>query len=159
MIRLRRIPSSRALAAVLPVVSLAACSIFGPDDRLDDELAGARARWASVGPDSYTFTLQRICFCLPESSGPARVTVIDGAVSGVVYAESGEPVPEQYAYGFPSVGGLFDVIEEALEQDAARVDVTYDPETGVPIDIFIDYHEGVADEELGFSASIPTPMD
>ena len=33
--------------------------------------------------------------------------------------------------------------------------VTYDPESGVPLDVFIDYAENIADEELGFTVQVP----
>jgi hypothetical protein len=39
------------------------------------------------------------------------------------------------------------------------VEVTYDRDTGVPLDIYIDYDEYVADEELGLSVeSLPVPV-
>lgn len=37
-----------------------------------------------------------------------------------------------------------------LGRDAFRIEVTYDPDTGMPLDFFIDCEENVAEEELGF---------
>ncbi|MDZ7778429.1 MAG: DUF6174 domain-containing protein [Gemmatimonadota bacterium] len=42
-----------------------------------------------------------------------------------------------------------------LERDAHSISATYDPETGVPIDFFIDYEENVDDEELGMRVTEP----
>tara|TARA_B110000116_G_C16423388_1_gene397202 strand:- start:159 stop:353 length:195 start_codon:yes stop_codon:yes gene_type:complete len=52
---------------------------------------------------------------------------------------------------FPTVTGLFDLIEWAIEVAAFRIEVTYDPATGLPVDACIDYDQQVVDEELGFS--------
>jgi hypothetical protein len=81
---------------------------------------------------------------------------VDGVVVSAVYVEDGSPAE----VGFPTVDGLFDVLEEAVRRDAHRVDVTWDPETGVPVDLYVDYDENVADEETGYRVTeIPTPLD
>ncbi|NIR80601.1 MAG: hypothetical protein GWO00_20260, partial [Gemmatimonadetes bacterium] len=58
------------------------------------EIARNRERWSLVGPDSYTYGLERHCFCGALARGPVRVTVVDGEVTARVYVETGEPVPE-----------------------------------------------------------------
>jgi hypothetical protein len=147
----------RALVFVALAGVPAGCtfSLGGSDDR-EHDLERARVLWRAAGIRDYTYRLRRICFCLPESLGPAWVTVRGSVlVTEVVYVDGGEPMPEQYAEGFLSVEGLFDLIDDALERGAAVVDVTYDPETGVPLDVFIDYEARMADEEMGYAAGLP----
>ena len=76
-----------------------------------------------------------------------------------VFVESGEPVPEDNASGFPTVEGLFERLVSAMEDGAHRVDVTYDPDLGMPLEFWIDHRENVADDELGMTVSEPvTPI-
>ena len=54
---------------------------------------------------------------------------------------------------------LFDVLMDAFDRDAHEVRVTYDEATGIPADIWIDYEENTADEELGFAVTVPIDTD
>jgi hypothetical protein len=76
-------------------------------------------------------------------------------VTAVVRPEDGTPIPEEYADLFPSVEGLFEIIEEALNEGADRVDVEYDPPTGTPIRIDIDYIEAAVDDEILYESTVP----
>jgi hypothetical protein len=84
------------------------------------------------------------------------VTVQGASVTERVYVGSDEPVAPALEDLYPSVDGLFEVLEEAMDRDAHRIEVTYDVGTGIPLDIWVDYAENVADEELGFAVrSLP----
>ncbi|MDH3269946.1 MAG: DUF6174 domain-containing protein [Gemmatimonadota bacterium] len=155
---MRRIFTTAALAGSL---GLAGCGISGPG--IDDlaELNRNRARWAQVRPAAYEYAVERLCFCALE--GPVRMLVTGSQASGHRFVDSGDPVPVDQREWYPTVEGLFDVVADAFGRDAFEVDVTYDPDTGVPVEIFIDYEQNVADEELGFrvteapsDASVPT---
>jgi len=141
------------LAVVLAAAFLSTCDTLGLGDGPRDELARNRELWARIGPSAYEYGLERLCFCGEASRGPIRVTVEAGVVVERVYVRSGEPVPGSLDDLFPVVDGLFDILEDAFEQDAFQIDVTYDPETGVPIDFRIDYAENIADEELGYTVT------
>lgn len=133
---------------------------FGPvDDRLADLVAN-QARWDSLGPGSYVYGVERLCFCGVEYRGPVRVTVVDGSAVEHVYVDSGLDVPPAIAQAFPTVDGLFALLRSAIESDAAEIRVTYDPTLGVPLDFWIDYNQMIADEELGMlvtEAVTPAP--
>lgn len=135
---------------VLSTFGALGCDGQGPDVGLLQELQRNRLRWAAQAPSSYTYAIERLCFCGGEARGPVRVAVTDGVVAERVYVESGDPVSPSFADLFPAVEGLFDVIADAIARDAFRIDVMYDADTGVPLDISIDYEQHVADEELGF---------
>jgi hypothetical protein len=134
------------------------CSVLDPeDDAQRDELEGARSRWEMVGPAAYRTTQTHVCFCGTEVRGPVVVRV-SAAGTTRTYVSDGRTVPAHLEQFFPTVEGLFDEIEEALEQGADEVRVTYDPTTGAPLDVFIDYSERTADEEQGWTLTPPEPI-
>lgn len=138
------------LALLLPILGAPSCDINGPGLTELHELSANRARWSEVGPDAYGYAIRRLCFCGGPVLVPVRVTVLEDGTVERVFVETGEEVPEELQDLFPTVDGLFDVLMDAFDRDAHSVDVTYDPSSGAPLDIFIDYEENVSDEELGF---------
>jgi hypothetical protein len=134
----------------LAIVTVLACGEMGPTDDLP-ELARQLDRWARARPASYSFELRRHCFCAPAGLGPVLVVVDGDVVVGRTYVSGGGPVPGGVADAFPSIEGLFALLADAYERDAHRVDVSYQAVTGAPLEIWIDYDEAVADEEVGFS--------
>lgn len=164
-------------ALLLAVLTLAACSSPRPDavpvrtDSLRAEpgpigasedgpqaLAASRARWEAQRPGDYRFTYTRSCFCPPQYRGPFDVTVRSGAVADVAYKGEGEPIERPFTE-YQTVDDLFALLAEAYARDAARVDATYDPTTGQPTEVYIDYSEQMADEEVGFTVEPVRPVD
>lgn len=141
---------SPRIAALALLLATAGCGTTGPNSDLRSQIEQNRALWMQLGPASYQYGVQRLCFCGPDAIGPVRVTVENGAVVSRVYADSDEPVAANLASLFPTVDGLFDVLVDAMDRDAAQIDVTWDSATGLPSEFFIDYDVGIADEELGF---------
>lgn len=120
------------------------------------ELAAARARWEAQGLDDYVFELGTTCFCPPEYLGPFLVEVVDGSVASVAFADGSDADPP--ADGpYRTIGDIFDVIETAIAEEADELRVSYDPETGVPVDLWIDARFDMADEELGITAELVDP--
>lgn len=140
------------LPGALVLLSLAwGCADAGPDvGGLADEVAEHRRMWESSRPATYAFELERLCFCGTEARGPVRLTVEGDVVVTRVYSDSGTEVPEEYAEIFPTVDGLFDILDDALRRGAEQVDVTWDATSGAPTYFFIDYSRNVADEEVGY---------
>jgi hypothetical protein len=138
------------LAAALLTFTLAACSSATAPGR---DVALARARWAQRGPASYSITVARSCECLDEWTGPVVVIVRNGVVESRHYTRDGAAVPPQYADLFPSVEGLFGIIETARREGAAQLDVSYDPTFGYPARIAIDWHATHVDDEVTYRAS------
>jgi len=89
-------------------------------------LAAARARWAGWGATDYSYRFTNDCGeCDPQTNNPKQVAVLAGQVLSV---DDGSLL---------TVDEIFLSIEEALT--AGRlVEVTYDPETGLPVDVKID---------------------
>lgn len=132
------------LAGLLSITAAACDSPFGLGDGDGERLEDNRARWAARGFESYDLTVQRLCFC--GSVEPVRVEVRNGQPVSVVVAGTGEPV--LMPASFPTVPGLFDIVEDAIERDAHELHVEYDPDRGVPVRIEIDYNENTVDEEV-----------
>jgi hypothetical protein len=148
----------RAIAA-LPLL-VVGCGILGLDDRQARERLGlerASKLWAESAPPSYRFVLKRSCYCGMDVTAAVRVVVDDGAVVSRTYVESGEPVPPQWHPLFPTMEGVFAVLREAMEQDAASIVAAYDARLGFPIDVAIDYLAEAIDDELSLSVRAFVP--
>jgi hypothetical protein len=118
-------------------------------ERLDD----AFGRWMAEGARDYEFQFKWLCFCAPQMTTRARITVESDSITGATYepetgaeAPAGTPKTESYR----TVTGLFDLLREAVGRKAHSIQATFDPEDGHPITAFIDYVDRVADEEMGF---------
>jgi len=137
-----------ACLAAAAAATLGACD--GPTSP-ERQLQAARLKWERTRPAAYTFTIARYCFCAP-GGGPVIVSVRDGVVESRTYAANGAAVAPAYAEYFPTIDGLFEVIEDA-RQRADAIDVTYDPAFGFPAVISIDYIRTSADDEITYRAT------
>lgn len=116
-------------------------------------MALARQRWALSNTRSYDYMISRSCFCTADAQRPVTVSVTNGIVTRQVYADTGEPVATVIRdYG--TIEALFDIVAAALARHADRVDASYDPVRGVPINIWIDTSFQTADEEFGYNVSV-----
>ena len=119
-------------------------------------LLQAQERWERSGVAGYGYTGAWVCFCPEEYRAATQVTVSDGKVTGVASADPGIdtiPMPER----FVPIEGLFALIQDAITNNAARVEVSYDETYGYPTSLFIDHDERMADEETSFAISSFTP--
>ncbi len=132
----------------------AACS--NPLSAQQRELDANRERWQASDIVSYTYRLEIGCFCPPEITSPVLVRVSQDSIVSVVYAASGDTVAALVS-SFYTVGGLFEVVEDAIEREAHELSVIYDDSLGYPRRIVIDYEEQAVDEELALTASDLTP--
>jgi hypothetical protein len=115
-----------ALFLAFAAVLLSACrDATGPRN----DLANAVRVWGERGPANYDVTMRLSCFCIDE--GPVTVTVRDRAVVARTVTATGQPLDPRFADQFPSVDGLFEVIERA-RRDRYDVTAEYDRELGYP---------------------------
>lgn len=131
---------------------IASCS------RPEVDLARGRERWAAAGMTAYQFHLRRSCFCSPEYMAEVIIEVVHGAIQTVRYADTGEPIGADRFFAYETVEDLFDIIENAIENDVVGVYVTYDIVDGYPLSVEIDYYPDVADEEISFYVSDLRPL-
>ncbi|HEX7049478.1 MAG TPA: DUF6174 domain-containing protein [Longimicrobiales bacterium] len=69
--------------------------------------------------------------------GPTRVVVRDGTVASRWFLPEDEPLDDRYADLFPSVDGLFELIESSLREGVEVVEAKYDPALGYPVRVTI----------------------
>ena len=141
----------RKVRALLPALAFVAACAQPSSQPLttQSELDAHRQQWDALDLENYRFTFERSCFCPPESRPKVAITVKNGSVKSVHDARSGELLAEPpYSY---TVDDLFSVIQGAVDEGAETVSVTYDPQFGNPVDVYIDTHANVADEEFSMA--------
>jgi hypothetical protein len=105
-----------------------------------------------VAPPNYTFTYTYGAFS--PLSGSYRVTVRDYVP---VSFEVLDPYLEYYVdeglIGLDTVLTLDDIVEMYLEasEEADRVSITWDEETGFPANVSVDQYEDAVDDEYGYT--------
>lgn len=153
MPELRRIPTLAVL------VLLAGCSVVEPEPWAGRQvdLERARALWAEAGPGSYRYDFFQGCFCAAPV-GHFVVTVTDGTVTAAVTEHDGEPVSDGTLDWMPSVEGLFDVVDGALQDEVDGFRVTYHPDYGFPTLIDLDRDEHAIDDELRIEVGGLVPL-
>lgn len=112
---------------LLPLLSGCLSPTEGSADTVD--LQQARSRWQRANLRSYSFNSGVICFCPREYTRTATVTVVNGVVSAVVDAATGESRPLDWRR---SVDSLFAMVAVEVQQRPERLQVTYDPVLGYP---------------------------
>lgn len=129
------------------------------------QLDANRQKWDSLGISDYSFTLQRSCFCTPDSTRPINIQVRGGSVTSARYADTGELIPDDRQTNKQSIynmnaDGVFNLVQQGIKSGAAQVDAKYDPKYGLPTSIYIDQNLQMADEEVGYTISNfqPEPM-
>lgn len=153
------VPLMRLLAAFCALF-LASCSTnTGPGDQRDF-LERNRLLWSRAGIPDYRYTVTRLCGCDPGSLGPVVVEVYAGEIAERRYA-TGAPVDPQFEELFRTVPGFFELIEQALDQEAAGLSARYHRRYGFPVSIQIDWVAGIVDDEVSYHitnfAPIQTP--
>lgn len=119
----------------------------------DEALYDNRELWRQQGLSSYAYRLRVNCFCPPAVTRPVRVTVENGTRTTITPEVTGAEVDVQHLSRYDNVEKVFALIEDALNRDADLVRVTYDPQRGYPTDVYIDYSEQMADEEVGMEVT------
>jgi hypothetical protein len=149
--------TAAALLALLAVL-LGACGILGIGEDGDREALERNLRmWSRNAPAQYHFVLERMCFCPLEIVSAVEIGVANGVVVSRTYVQSGQPVTAQYASLFPAMEGVFDLIEDALDRGADRIEVSYDSRYGHPTEASFDYILNAVDDELAFRVRAFTP--
>jgi hypothetical protein len=132
-------------------VWLSACGVT-ESSRQREQLADARQKWKSSGIVGYSYRFQWSCFCSPEYVAPVIITVRDGVIDSVRYADSSRPLDRSRYADYRTVEKLFDYIQDALDNGAFSVSVVYDAELGYPRNGQIDRAENAMDDESAFRA-------
>lgn len=123
----------------------------------NSELERNEKLWKEQDLTSYDFTLTRQCFCPEDWRGPVNIAVRNSQATSVTYVSNGQVATTEKFSDVDTVEKLFGVLRDAYEgkntfdQKAKTVNVTYHPEMGYPLTIYIDVSEMIADEEQGYT--------
>ncbi|MFP5355336.1 MAG: DUF6174 domain-containing protein [Gemmatimonadota bacterium] len=149
-----RSPLARLLSALALALTASACTVItGPDDEWDFEqrdLTRAERTWSSNFIDDYEYVVRRNCFCAMGGVS-VRVVVQNDRVVAREIEGTATPLPSSMAYWYPTIDGLFAILQDAIDRRAYRIDATYDYDYGFPTDFYIDYDRHIADEEEGYT--------
>ena len=142
-----RLIAGSIVAAGLLVGSTACGDSTGPEvNRLSEQ----RSLWEAQALEDYTYDVRRLCFC-PFREDGVRLTVMGGVLTDATDLATGEALAPDEVQWYLTVDGLLDLLQDAYDRDAHRVDVVFDAARGYPTSLWIDYSEMIADEELGFT--------
>lgn len=129
-----------------------------PPETFDDALA----LWESKGYDTYTYTLERSCFCFPGRISARVMVRADTVVALEDLRADGEPISEfpweGEAERFHAIDDLFALIQQAEEGTIDSYSATYDSTFGYPTTLSLDFDIRIADEELYYTARDLHPM-
>ena len=118
-----------------------------------------RGIWERRGLVNYDYTGAWVCLTCDEFYvATAAVSVRDNAVTSVSSADPNIaviPVHER----FVPIAGLFELLQDAVDQGAHNIDVNYDEQHSYPTFFFINYDDEVENEERGFTVRSFTPAD
>lgn len=149
-----RAPCS-VLAGMALALLLAACPLLPGREGSDvlRDLERSQQRWRSRDIADYRYVVQRSCFCGGEVVRAVVVEVRGGEVTSRRYRDESTPLAWHDPTLWPSVEGLFELVRDAVERGADRVEVDYHPEHGYPVSIRIDEMLRAVDDELTITAS------
>ena len=144
---------ARPLALCLLV---SACLVSGTfacsDSQIQQRLNDSHSKWVAKNMKDYQYTFNWACFCPPEHNKPVVVTVRNGVVSAVKYADGSGAVDKAKYSIYKTIEGLFEFLQEAINRKAYRIKVSYDATLGYPTLASIDYDQRISDEEMSFKA-------
>ena len=134
------------------IVILTACSAAAPT-----EFEKNRQTWQDSGIAYYRFSLNIGCFCAFRNQMPISVEVQNGDIISMTYPDGtlvAETDPNfEFFSKHATIDRLFAELEAGLAGDAEEVTVTYDSVHGFPSDIYFDYIQAAADDELSLTVS------
>lgn len=121
---------------------------------LQADLDEQRNNWQDSGILHYNFRFQQTCFCAPDSVEPGIVSVVGGQIESVIGVNTSEELNPSL---FLSIDGLFDALQDALDQPADAISANFDKSLGYPTDISIDFIELASDDEIWYAATDLNP--
>ena len=112
-------------------------------------LRSARELWRLAAIQDYSVTVERRCFC-DGANRPVIVQVSGGAVVSTTDAETGDPIDIGTLGPYPSVEGMFEILQDAVDSNAHDIIATYEIDLGYPLELQIDFNRDTQEEELGY---------
>ena len=127
-------------------LSLFGCETVQP---LDDATTNLNL-WNEKKIVNYSFSFKRVCFCPLEYVGPNQVVVQNGKVATV----NGQAYNSAERYGvIPTISELLEIIKANIDRKPVKSILNFNPTYGYPTNVFFDFSEMIADEEIGYEVT------
>ncbi len=110
-----------------------------------------RAMWNRIGATRYRMLEGVRCYC--NLAHLVSIEVLDDQIISIRDVWSGAEVAGPLPDNYRTIDGIFDLIEDAIRTQADRISVTYGPDVGAPLEVYVDYDRALQDEEIGYSIS------
>ena len=123
-------------------------NVIACEKLINDKLDEKYQQWQALNLNSYSYVMNKQCFCSPEYTRETKVSVIDGNVVGAVYVDSNEKVPENVVADLVTISGWFENISSAIDKKSDIVKVLYHEQMAYPVKIEIDKHKRRSDDEF-----------
>lgn len=137
----------RSMTCVASSLALAALAASAETDELEQN----RARWDAAGMQNYVYGYQKYCDCHRDAPPETVVTVSGGRVARVHHEHAGSerqvPARDGSLDLYWTVDELFTLAADAYAAEA-EVRVRYDPELGMPLELYVDYDPDLVGDEL-----------
>lgn len=119
-------------------------------DPLQRDLNNARSKWSATGINDYEYHLHVGCFCPPNIVSPVIVKVANGVNISVEYAMEPKEVTNDFFKPLDTIDKLFGIIQKAIDDEVASLDVEYHTTFGYPVSISIDRIKEAVDDEIAY---------
>lgn len=114
-----------------------------------------REWWDRVDPERYVYGFKWNCECPGAEHDVVAVAVKDGRVKGLESVRNNRAdLDERHHVDFETMDSLFDIIRDAINDNAASVEITVNaPRSpfGRGLDVFIDRDDALAGDEIGWT--------
>ena len=115
----------------------------------DDDLSRNQATWNGKMISNYEFTLTVNCYCLPARIGPHIVKVAGDKIISV----NNLPYDITKTGELMTINQLFGFIKTSITKNPYRNTIEYNSTYGYPQNVYFDFNQQIADEEIGYQIS------
>ena len=112
----------------------------------EDKLLLNQKKWIGNNIASYEFTLKVNCFCLPARVGPHIIKVADDKIVSV----NNSPYDITKTGELMTINQLFEFIKTSIAKNPFSNTIEYNPSYGYPQNVYFDFNQQIADEEIGY---------
>jgi hypothetical protein len=130
-------------------IILAGCNPFGVSE--EDKLADAERDWKRSNIRAYSFEMRTSCFCPPEVTDWAPLTVQDGVIVAAT-SLTGSPLSGIARDSRKTVDQLFDAVKRPYPDWVDRVDFTFDPMYRYPVRLQLESRKDILDAGVIYEA-------
>jgi hypothetical protein len=104
--------------------------------------------WNAKNIKNYSFSVKRNCFCPPEEA--INIVVHNNKIVSSQFLPSHKPLPKERQKRLMTIDDYFKKIDSAFKENYAHIGLKYHKVYHFPTEIFFDYRQDIADDEIGY---------